>query len=149
MGIRVGMGLLAWICLPAVAVTLLGVLDFVFYGDLRPVEDFLFARRPVIGTSRALSQAVVAAGTTLGAGLGVGMALGAQAPPGLPWGRSVIAVAVLDTLFSSSQRLSFRVVIRGQCRAAGQLVALFVVCLCLCESRLVKPMVHCSFLRWH
>ena len=31
MGIRVGMGLLAWVCLPAVAVTLFGVLDFIFF----------------------------------------------------------------------------------------------------------------------
>lgn len=100
MGIRVGMGLLAWVCLPAVAVTLFGVLDFIFfYSDLRPVEDFVFARRPSDWSLEAFSQAVVAAGMTLGAGLGVGMALGAQAPPGLPWGRSVLAVAVLDTTF--------------------------------------------------
>ena len=100
MGSRVGMGLLAWICLPAVAVTLFGVLDFIFfYIDLRPVEDFVFARRPSDWSVEAFSQAVVAAGMTLGAGLGVGMALGAQAPPGLPWGRSVLAVAVLDTTF--------------------------------------------------
>ena len=100
MGIRVGMGLLAWVCLPAVAVTLFGVLDFIFfYSDLRPVEDFVFARRPSDWSVEAFSQAVVAAGMTLGAGLGVGMALGAQAPPGLPWGRSVLAVAVLDTTF--------------------------------------------------
>ena len=100
MGIRVGMGLLAWVCLPAVAVTLFGVLDFIFfYSDLRPVEDFVFARRPSDWSLEAFSQAVVAAGMTLGTGLGVGMALGAQAPPGLPWGRSVLAVAVLDTTF--------------------------------------------------
>ena len=100
LGIRVGLGLLAWVCLPVVAVTLFGVLDFVFfYSDLRPVEDFLFAQRPSDWNLEAFLQAVVAAGTTLGAGLGVGMALGAQAPPGLPWGRSVLAVAVLDTAF--------------------------------------------------
>jgi NSS family neurotransmitter:Na+ symporter len=40
-----------------------------------------------------------AAGITLGAGVGVGLALGAQAPTGLPWARSVLAVAVLDTAF--------------------------------------------------
>ena len=100
LGSRVGLGLLAWVCLPVVAVTLFGVLDFIFfYSDLRPVEDFLFTQRPSDWNLDAFLQAVVAAGTTLGAGLGVGMALGAQAPPGLPWGRSVLAVAVLDTAF--------------------------------------------------
>ncbi len=44
LGIRFGMGFLAWVCLPAVAITLLGVLDFIFvYTDLRPVQDFLFS----------------------------------------------------------------------------------------------------------
>ena len=47
----------------------------------------------------AFWQALGAAGVTLGVGLGIGMALGAQSPTGLPWGRSVLAVAVIDTSF--------------------------------------------------
>ena len=35
----------------------------------------------------------------LGAGLGIRMALVAQSPTGLPWGRSVLAVAVIDASF--------------------------------------------------
>ena len=42
---------------------------------------------------------MISAGVTLGAGLGIAMALGAQAPQGLPWARSVIAVTILDTAF--------------------------------------------------
>jgi NSS family neurotransmitter:Na+ symporter len=100
LGIRVGMGLLAWICLPAVAITLLGVLDFVFvYTDLRPVEGFLFSNQASDWRRDSLWQALSAAGVTLGAGMGLGMALGAQAPTGLPWARSVLAVGVIDTTF--------------------------------------------------
>ena len=99
-GIRAGMGLLAWGCLPVVAVTLLGVLDFVFvHADLRPVEEFLFSRQSSEWSLNSFWQALGAAGITLGAGVGVGLALGAQAPTGLPWARSVLAVAVLDTAF--------------------------------------------------
>ena len=100
LGIRFGMGFLAWACLPAVAITLLGVLDFTFvYTDLRPVQDFLFSYRTDDWHMSAFWQALGAAGVTLGAGLGIGMALGAQSPTGLPWGRSVLAVAVIDTSF--------------------------------------------------
>ena len=100
LGIRFGMGFLAWVCLPAVAVTLLGVLDFTFvYADLRPVQDFLFSYQTDDWQVSAFLQALGAAGVTLGAGLGIGMALGAQSPTGLPWGRSVLAVAVIDTSF--------------------------------------------------
>ena len=100
LGIRFGMGFLAWVCLPAVAITLLGVLDFtIIYTDLRPVQDFLFSYQSDQWQMSAFWQALGAAGITLGAGLGLGMALGAQSPPGLPWGRSVLAVAVIDTSF--------------------------------------------------
>lgn len=100
LGIRLGMGFLAWVCLPAVAITLLGVLDFTFvFTDLRPVQDFLFSYHRHDWQMSLFWQALGAAGVTLGAGLGIGMALGAQSPPGLPWGRSVLAVAVIDTSF--------------------------------------------------
>ena len=100
LGIRFGMGFLAWVCLPAVAITLLGVLDFTFvYTDLRPVQDFLFSYQTDGWQMSFFWQALSAAGVTLGAGLGIGMALGAQSPTGLPWGRSVLAVAVIDTSF--------------------------------------------------
>ena len=100
LGIRFGMGFLAWACLPAVAITLLGVLDFTFvYTDMRPVQDFLFSYQTDDWQMSAFSQALAAAGVTLGAGLGIGMAFGAQSPTGLPWGRSVLAVAVIDASF--------------------------------------------------
>jgi len=100
LGIRFGMGFLAWAVLPVVAITLLGVLDFIFlYTDLRLVSEFLFARDLSAWRLEAVWMALSSAGITLGAGLGLGMALGAQSPPGLPWGRSIVAVAVLDTAF--------------------------------------------------
>jgi NSS family neurotransmitter:Na+ symporter len=100
LGIRFGMGFLAWACLPAVAITLLGVLDFTFvYTDMRPVQDFLFSYQTDDWQMGAFWKALGAAGVTLGAGLGIGMAFGAQSPRGLPWGRSVLAVAVIDASF--------------------------------------------------
>ena len=100
LGIRFGMGFLAWVCLPAVAITLLGVLDFTFvHTDLRPVQDFLFSYQTDDWQMSLFWQALGVAGVTLGAGLGIGMALGAQSPTGLPWCRSVLAVAVIDTSF--------------------------------------------------
>ena len=100
LGIHFGVGFLAWLCLPAVAITLLGVLDFTFvYTDLRLVQDFLFSYQTYDWRMSFFSQALGAAGVTLGAGLGIGMALGAQSPTGLPWGRSVLALAVIDTSF--------------------------------------------------
>jgi len=100
MGIRLGMGILAWIVLPGVAITLIGVLDFVVLTtDLRPVSAFLFSYDGSHWGVEAAQQAFLSAGGTLGAGLGVAMSLGAQAPQGLPWARSVIAVAMLDTAF--------------------------------------------------
>ncbi len=100
MGIRLGMGILAWIVLPGVAITLVGVLDFVVLTtDLRPVSAFLFSYDGSHWGVEAAKQALLSAGVTLGAGLGVAMSLGAQAPQGLPWARSVIAVAMLDTAF--------------------------------------------------
>lgn len=100
MGIRLGMGVLGWIVLPGVAITLLGVLDYVvLQTDLQPVSAFLFAYDGKQWGIEAVRQAFISAGVTLGAGLGIAMALGAQAPQGLPWARSVIAVAILDTAF--------------------------------------------------
>ena len=62
LGIRFGMGFLAWACLPIVAITLFGVLDFVIiYGDLRPVEELLFAKQPSRWSTEGLFQAVGAA----------------------------------------------------------------------------------------
>jgi len=100
MGIRLGMGVLAWIVLPGVAITLVGVLEFVVLRiDLQPVTAFLFSYDGSQWGVEAAKQALISAGVTLGAGLGIAMALGAQAPQGLPWARSVIAVAILDTAF--------------------------------------------------
>lgn len=100
MGIRWGVGVLAWIVLPGVAITLVGVLEFVvLQTDLQPVTAFLFSYDGSEWGVEAAKQALISAGVALGAGLGVAMALGAQAPQGLPWARSVIAVAILDTVF--------------------------------------------------
>ena len=97
-GGRWGMGFLGWVILPVVIVALFGALDFVLvYTDLRPVEEFLFARDLSKWSLESTWLAIESAGFTLGIGLGVGMALGAQAPSGLPWARTVLAVAVLDT----------------------------------------------------
>lgn len=97
-GGRWGMGFMGWVILPVVIVALFGALDFVLvYTDMRAVEEFLLARDLSKWRLESVWLAIESAGFTLGIGLGVGMALGAQAPSGLPWARTVLAVAVLDT----------------------------------------------------
>ena len=102
MGIRLGMGVLrvdciarscdylAWACSSYV----------VLRTDLQPVSAFpIRSTMASSGELRRRGRHCISAGVTLGAGLGIAMALGAQAPQGLPWARSVIAVAILDTAF--------------------------------------------------
>jgi len=69
------------------------------YTDLRPVADFVLTVEPNLWRSHTIWEALTSAGITLGAGLGVGIALGTQAPQSLPWARSILAAAVLDSAF--------------------------------------------------
>lgn len=98
-GIRRGVGALAWLIIPAL-LTLLGVLvQFnLDNGDLVAARDFLFSVRPADLGSATLLAALGQALLTLGIGLGIGLSYGSYAPRRIPVVRSVLAVAVFDTL---------------------------------------------------
>ena len=98
-GIRGGVGAVAWLVIPAL-LTLLGMLVQynLDHGDLEATRDFLFSVRPVDVDSNTFLAALGHAVLTLGIGLGIGITYGAYAPRRIPVARSVLAVAVLDTL---------------------------------------------------
>lgn len=100
-GLRRGIGLAVWLLLPGF-IALLGVLvQFAFEeGDLAATREFLFSAQLLDFDRRSLLAAMGQAFYTLGIGLAVGVVYGASAPERIPVGRSVIAVAVFDTLIS-------------------------------------------------
>lgn len=98
-GVRRGLGLLVWLAVPLL-ITLLGVLvRFALdHGDLEAAGEFLFSVKMVDFNQSTLLAALGHALLTLGAGAGVGIAYGAYSPRRIPVGRSVMAVAVFDTI---------------------------------------------------
>lgn len=101
LGMRRGLGALVWLTVP-VMITLLGIL--VKYaldnGDLEATQDFLFSVKMVDFTRESVLAAMGHALLTLGVGVGAGMIYGAYAPNRIPIGRSVMAVAVFDTIIA-------------------------------------------------
>jgi neurotransmitter:Na+ symporter, NSS family len=100
-GVRRGVGLAVWLLVPAMLAVLAVLVDYsLTYGDLAAAKDFLFEVKPIDFTAESLLVALVYAFYTLGIGVGVGIIYGAYAPDRIPVGRSVMAVAVFDTLVS-------------------------------------------------
>ncbi|MEP5569811.1 MAG: sodium-dependent transporter [Halioglobus sp.] len=99
LGMRRGLGALVWLTVP-VMITLLGILvQFALdSGDLTAARDFLFNVKMVDFTRESVLAAMGHALLTLGVGVGAGMVFGAYAPGRIPIGRSVMAVAVFDTI---------------------------------------------------
>jgi NSS family neurotransmitter:Na+ symporter len=90
-----------WILVPAILALLAVLVDYsLTHGDLAAAKDFLFEIKPIDFTAESLMAALVYAFYTLGVGAGVGIIYGAYAPERIPVGRSVVAVAVFDTLVS-------------------------------------------------
>ena len=100
LGPRVGMGLMGWVALPAMAVALGSVLQFAMkFGDLQAAEDWLFrVNYQDLGWQGALAG-LTSGSLTLVAGLGVGSVFGARTPKSLPLFRAVLAAGVLDVAF--------------------------------------------------
>lgn len=98
-GVRRGVGLLAWLLVPAL-VTLLVSLVWLSLasGDTAAARDFLFSSRAMDFDRQALVAALGHALLTLGTGVGMGIVYGAYAPRRVPVARSVLAVAVFDTV---------------------------------------------------
>jgi len=101
LGVRRGLGMLAWLAVPLLLAMLAFLVKFGFdNGDIGATGDFLFSTREVDFSGRSALLALGHAFFTLGVGVGTGISYGAYAPQRLPIGRSVLAVAVFDTLFA-------------------------------------------------
>ena len=100
-GVRRGLGLLVWLAVP-VLITMLAVLvKFSFdNGDMVAAREFLFSVKWIDFSPRAVLVALGHALFTLGVGVGTGISYGAYAPERIPIGRSVMAVAVFDTMIA-------------------------------------------------
>ncbi len=99
LGVRRGLGPLVWLVIP-VFLSLLLFLGWIGFqqGDAVRAGEFLFSVKRVDFTPQSVLLAIAHAFFTLGVGVGVGITFGAYAPRRLPVGRSVLAVAVFDTL---------------------------------------------------
>ena len=101
LGVRRGLGVLVWLAVP-VMITLLGILlQFALEsGNLGAAQDYLFSIKLIDFTPESVMAALGHALFTLGVGVGAGIAYGAYTPQRIPIGRSVMAVAVFDTVLA-------------------------------------------------
>jgi NSS family neurotransmitter:Na+ symporter len=101
LGVRRGLGLLVWVAVPALMAMLAFLVKFGFdNGDMAATRDFLFSTRTVDFSPEGALVALGHAFYTLGVGVGTGISYGAYAPERIPIGRSVMAVAVFDTIIA-------------------------------------------------
>ena len=101
LGVRRGLGLLVWIAVPVMLVLLAFLIKFAFdNGDIDATRDFLFSIRWVDFSPQSVLVALGHALFTLGVGVGTGISYGAYAPQRIPIARSLLAVAVIDTMIA-------------------------------------------------
>jgi NSS family neurotransmitter:Na+ symporter len=101
LGVRRGLGTLVWLAVPLMLALLAFLIKVGFdYGDMGATQKFLFSTRLVDFTPQAVLVALGHALFTLGVGVGTGISYGAYAPQHIPIGRSVLAVAVFDTVIA-------------------------------------------------
>ncbi len=98
LGIHRGLGVLFWFVVPLALVVMVVLIGFALeYGDMAAAGRFLFSSISYDFTAGSVLVAMGHAFFTLGIGLGVGVAFGAYAPEKIPLGRTVLAVAVIDS----------------------------------------------------
>ncbi len=101
LGVRRGLGMLVWFTVPLLVGLLAFLIKFGFdNGDIGATGNFLFSTRLVDFSGQSVLLALGHAFFTLGVGVGTGISYGAYAPQRTPIARSVLAVAVFDTLFA-------------------------------------------------
>ncbi len=106
-GVRRGIGLMAWLLVPGLLAGLMLLVQYsIGNGDLTAAGKFLFSVQWLDFDSEALLMALGQAFFTLGVGVGTGISFGSYAPVRVPIGRSVIAVAVFDTLVALAMGLA-------------------------------------------
>jgi NSS family neurotransmitter:Na+ symporter len=99
LGVKRGLGILVWLIVPLMLAMLAFLVKFGFdNGDIDASRDFLFSTRMADFSVRSVLVALAHALFTLGVGVGTGISYGAYAPQRIPIGRSVMAVAVFDTI---------------------------------------------------
>lgn len=101
LGVRRGIGFLAWVLVPLLLVGLWVLAQYgLRHGELEAAKRFLFSVEPLDFTYQSILVALGQAFFTLGIGVGIGLVFGAYTPQELPLGRSVLAVAVFDTMIA-------------------------------------------------
>jgi len=101
LGVRRGLGLLVWFAVPALMAMLGVLIKFGFdNGDIAAAREFLFSVKLLDFTPQSMLVALGQAFYTLGVGVGTGISYGAYSPRQVPIGRSVMAVAVFDTMIA-------------------------------------------------
>ncbi len=101
LGVKRGLGLLVWLAVPLMLGMLVFLIKYGFdYGDMTATRNFLFSTRLVDFSSQSVLVALGHALFTLGVGVGTGISYGAYAPERIPIGRSIMAVAVFDTVIA-------------------------------------------------
>ena len=125
---RNGLGMLFWLLVP-VMIALLGILvQFALdNGDLAAAREFLFSVKLVDFNRESILAAMGHAALTLGVGVGAGVVYGAYTPDRIPIGRSVVAVAVFDTIVALLAGIAvFPVVFANNLEPAGGPALLFI-----------------------
>ena len=101
LGVKRGLGLLVWLAVPGLLAMLAFLIKYGFdYGDMAATRNFLFSTRLVDFSVESVLVALGHALFTLGVGVGTGISYGAYAPQRIPIGRSIIAVAVFDSVLA-------------------------------------------------
>ena len=101
LGIYRGLAIIFWLAGPMLLVALGVLIDFALvHGDMGRAGEFLFSVNAYDFTAESILIAMGQAFYTLGIGVGVGMAFGAYVPDKIPIGRTVIAVALFDTMIA-------------------------------------------------
>ncbi|PLW81707.1 sodium-dependent transporter [Kineobactrum sediminis] len=105
-GVRRGLGLFAWVLVPTLLASLVLLVQYsMAHGDILAAGKFLFAVQPLDFNREAVLVALGQAFFTLGIGVGTGISFGSYAPVRIPIGRSVLAVALFDTLVAVTMGL--------------------------------------------
>jgi NSS family neurotransmitter:Na+ symporter len=107
LGVHRGVGAMCWFAIPVLLVVLVALIAHSMeYGDMQRTQEFLFSSNSFDFTPESALIAMGQAFYTLTVGVGVGLAYGSYAPEKLPIGRTVLAVAVLDTAFAIAAGLA-------------------------------------------
>jgi neurotransmitter:Na+ symporter, NSS family len=101
LGVRRGLGILAWLVVPSLIVLLAVLVGFAMdTGDTLATRDYLFTADWDSFSVRSLLVALGHAFFTLSVGVGVGVSYGAFAARRVPIARSVLSVAIFDTVIA-------------------------------------------------